>query len=187
MASNTNAERWAPVPGYEGYYEASSLGRIRSKTRKVNSRQGPITLKSRIMSQSGIRYQKVTLSKEGGQRTPSVHMLVALSFLGEPPGPIGRRDHEWQVNHKNGIITDNRLANLEWCLGAKNKAHAVENGLTLKGSDNPASKLTEAKVREIRRRHSRGGVTCKIIAEDHGVSAVLISQIVRRVAWQHVE
>jgi integrase len=116
-------EQWRPVVGYEGLYEVSDHGRVRSLDREIanlangwikRQRKGA-TLRQRTLS-SG--YKKTTLSKDGKESSPSVHVLVAEAFLGPRP--------EWatQVNHKNRDKADNRADNLEWSNNYHNLRHA---------------------------------------------------------------
>lgn len=121
------SENWKPIAGYEGSYEVSDLGRVRSLARKV-LRAGvckSIQLGERVLHacvDSG-GYKLVTLYKEGVQTPVRVHCLTALCFLGARPTP----KHE--VNHINGVKTDNRLVNIEWVTRSRNVRHAFEIGL----------------------------------------------------------
>ena len=113
-------EVWRPIPDYEGYYEASNMGRIRSVDRYVKNYWGSTTfLKSRIMvcyiAKTG--YMQVKLSKNGVEKKPLVHRLVALTFL---PNPLQLP----QVNHIDGDKTNNNVTNLEWCTGSDNQLHS---------------------------------------------------------------
>lgn len=97
-------EEWKPVVGYEGLYEVSSLGRVRS-------RQG-------LLRQSlANRYPSVHLSRDGKQATHRVHRLVASAFI---PNPDGRET----VNHIDGDRTNNAALNLEWVTTSENVRHA---------------------------------------------------------------
>ena len=102
-------EKWKPVVGYEGLYEVSSLGRIRSLSRSIQGNKGEYVIPSRILKGHycyGYRY--VELRKGGKPKLYRVHRLVAEAFLPNPNKyPI--------INHKNEIKDDNRVDNLEWC------------------------------------------------------------------------
>ena len=109
------------VEGYEGLYLIDNLGNVISMPKKNGSRilnQYSI-LNTKINS---IGYKEVTLSKNGKQKTILLHRLIAKHFVENP-------DNFNVVNHKNGIKTDNRLENLEWCTTKQNTRHAYENNL----------------------------------------------------------
>src|SRR5689334_18581457 len=103
----TPAENWLPIPGWEGYYEASDQGRIRSVDRIIPWNGGFRNRKGRILS-PGIGangYASVSLYRNNHGKQESVHRLIALTFLGPS---------ELTVNHLSGCKTDNRLCNLEY-------------------------------------------------------------------------
>lgn len=104
-------EIYKTIPDYPNY-EVSNLGHVRNK--KFN----------RIVKSwdNGLGYHKVSLSNEKGAKHMTVHRLVANAFL---PNPECKRE----VNHINGIKTDNRLENLEWSTRSENALHAFETGL----------------------------------------------------------
>lgn len=103
-------EVWKDVVGYEGLYQVSNLGRVRSFERK-----GTFT---KIKVQETVKggYKRVNLYKNGRLKKMLVHRLVAEAFLGTP-------DKDMQVNHINGIVDDNRLENLEWVTVKENANH----------------------------------------------------------------
>lgn len=120
-------EQWKPIAGYEGYYEVSNLGNVRSVERKVATAirfNNERTLKARVLKrnlkQTG--YYTVDLCKNGKINSESVHRLVAEAFIPNP-------DFLKVVNHINGIKTDNRVENLEWVTYQENHWHAREHGL----------------------------------------------------------
>ena len=119
--------KWMPVVGYEGFYEISNEGEVRGVKRMVVTPQGlrtilGKTLKTRINNDG---YVDVRISKEGQVRTTFIHVLLAKAFI---PNPKNKPE----VNHINGIKTDNRIENLEWVSHAENIDHAYQNGLCKK-------------------------------------------------------
>lgn len=116
-------ENWKAIAGYEGYYEVSDFGNIRSLTRKVNTKGGSMrTSQGRNIIQRRTRngYMKVHLSKEGKSRVHSVHRLVAIAFV---PNIDGLQ----QVNHKDENKTNNRADNLEWVTQSYNCKYGHRN------------------------------------------------------------
>lgn len=113
-------EIWKPIPGYEGYYEASSLGRIRSVDRYTHNGWGSYTyhksqlMKCRIVSNG---YAHVKLTKNGQRSEPLVHRIIAVVFL---PNPFNLP----QINHRDGNKANNAVSNLEWCTGSDNQLHS---------------------------------------------------------------
>ena len=104
-------EEWKVIPGYEGLYEVSNCGRVRSLPRIVKARgTSQRRAFSRILKpyNNKLNYQYVALSKDGKPKTYSVHRLVATQFVPNPNNlPI--------INHKDENPRNNRADNLEWC------------------------------------------------------------------------
>lgn len=113
-------EIWKDVMGYEGIYKVSSLGRVKSINRLVSQGDHLIKIKEKILKPA--RYTRgylcVSLHKNGVCKGTSVHRIVAYAFLGTP---VTGKD---VVNHINGVITDNRPDNLEWCSHSENGFHS---------------------------------------------------------------
>jgi hypothetical protein len=107
-------ERWKPILGYEGMYEVSDHGRVRSLKR------GKVHLMRCFVWGAGYVYCSLS---NGGRRIFTVHRLVAQAFHGSPPP--GRDE----INHIDGDKTNNRAANLEWCSRLENMRHASEKDL----------------------------------------------------------
>ena len=118
---NTGAELWMPIPGYEGIYEASDRGRVRSFW-STNPRYDSVEPKPQSITagRSGTGgYMVITLRRRCGAFAQiAVHRLVLLAFVGEPPS-----GHN--VHHINRARDDNRLANLEYCPVSENCGHAA--------------------------------------------------------------
>ena len=103
-------EVWKDIAGYEGLYQVSSLGRVQSLPRENMCVNKVYIRKGKVLKGSSDKdgYLCVHLSKNGIERKFLVHRLVAKHFIPNP------NNHQ-QVNHKNEIVTDNRVSNLEWC------------------------------------------------------------------------
>lgn len=119
-------EQWRPIPGYEGAYEVSSLGRVRSLDRVTDRGR---RWKGRVMRPAALKsgYLIVSLWREGKQTTPLVHRLVLAAFVG--PAPEG-----CEALHANGINSDNRIANLSWGTHSENQLDQVAHGTHTKAS-----------------------------------------------------
>jgi hypothetical protein len=114
-------EIWRDIPGYEGFYQASTSGKIKSIVRDTNHRFGIAVRKSIILKQhlSQKGYLKVKLQMNGKIRTRCVHTLVAMTFIPNPLNLI-------EVNHKKGNRKDNRVSELEWCTTKANQQHKIK-------------------------------------------------------------
>lgn len=116
-------EEWRDISGYEGYYQVSNMGRVRSITRTfLRSDGSTATYKGRILVPLGSPYHYVTLSKNNMHSKVRIHRLVAKAFVPNP-------DNLDCVDHINNIKTDNRAKNLRWCTHAQNIKYAAEDGL----------------------------------------------------------
>lgn len=146
-----------------GVWEIDSQGRIWNKDKGKRAECG-----------NGWGYLQVYKETNGVRILTGAHRLVYHHFKGEIPcGMV--------INHINGIKNDNRPENLEAVTHSQNIQHAYRTGLNkaLDGEGNPASKLTNKQVLEIREAYAIGGITQAQIAAKYGVSPVAISQIVR--------
>lgn len=118
-------EIWKDVQGFEGYYQVSNQGRIKSLSRKVKCGVSNFYMTREIILSPSLDkkgYYRVNLSKNSQRKTCLVHVLVASAFIPNP-------ESKPQVNHKNGIKTDNTENNLEWATNQENIQHAYNNGL----------------------------------------------------------
>jgi hypothetical protein len=110
-------EKWMPIKGFEGIYEVSSLGRVKSLPR-LDSRGNRVPELIMKQRESNCGYSRVFLTLKGKQKPFSVHRLVAQAFI---PNPNGFP----QVNHKNENKSDNRAENLEWCTAKYNSCYGT--------------------------------------------------------------
>lgn len=175
-------EIWKPIPGYEGYYEASSEGRIRSVDRVVTTnrpkkgggyvvehRKGMV--RSTRLNPAG--YPVINLSKDGVRKTGVVHQLVCSAFHGERPTP------KHVVAHNDGVPTNCRSMNLRWATQTENLADRHIHGTAPVGEKQYSAKLTWGKVREIRASNDN----INILAERYGVYPGHIRKILRNEKW----
>lgn len=117
-------EVWKPVPGYDGLYEISNHGKVKSLERKMPYQNSFRAVPERILKTNIINggYVQVTLQKGRRRKSLLVHRLVAESFIQNPQNLP-------QVNHIDGNKLNNRSDNLEWCTAKENISHALENRL----------------------------------------------------------
>lgn len=160
-------ERWASVPGFDGIYEVSSRGAVRSW---VNGRWGIRTaprLRSQFIGSSG--YPEVGLRLHGKKRNRLVHELVLLSFVGaRPSGCV--------ACHANDKRTDNRLANLRWASRRENHEDSIRNGGAVLNGPRANAKLNVNRLRRLLNRLAKGDSN-RVIAKAFGISHSRVSNI----------
>ena len=169
-------EEWRPIKGYEGFYEVSNLGRVRSCDRREKHSDGHLRMRYGKMLHSSIQdrgYAHVILHQNGNRKTHAIHRLVATAFI---PNPENRTT----VNHIDGNKQNNNFQNLEWVSPKQNTVHAVKLGLVKSGEESHKAKLTSAQVQEIRSLYvpkdkKYGG---RALAERYNVSTSTIGKIV---------
>ena len=125
-------EIWKDIIGYDGFYKVSNIGNIKSlKRNKV--------LKTCNKSDG---YERVVLCVNYVMKTFLVHRLVAIAFIGNPKEKL-------EVNHIDGIKTNNNTSNLEWCTRTENLQHAWDNGLFIakRGEEHNVTKVKKQKPR----------------------------------------
>lgn len=168
-------EIWKDIPGYEGRYQVSNLGRVKSLRRK-DSLGRIVKGKIRAFKYCKNGYHTMTLDGANKRKTEKVHRLVLLAFKGYST---------LEVNHINGIKTDNRLENLEYCNHSLNMVHAHLTGLIdNRGEKNGTSKLSRDQVLEIRA--LKGHLTQSKIAQMFNVSEAQIHKILSKKRWKHI-
>lgn len=176
-----DTEIWKAIPNFEGLYEASNFGRVRSlqenKRGLCKVRKLPKILSYTVGDR---RYGRVSLWKEGFKKGYLVHRLVLFTFVGEPPSPL------MQASHLDGNIENNALSNLKWATIKENHAHKKLHGTYQIGTKNSFSKLNEDQVTEILRL-DQTGVKSIELARMFDVCYKTIREIVNRKYWQHVQ
>ena len=149
-------EQWRPVPGYEGLYEVSDMGRVRSLPRQTNGRWKRASVPGKVLAPAltDRGYRFVGLCREGVVRPGRIHTLVLTAFRGPRT--------EMQVcRHLNGDKTDNRLANLVWGTQKENGEDQVRLGLSLRGSAGTNARLNAEQVQAIRKSTGAASITAR--------------------------
>ena len=175
-------EIWKDIKGFEGSYQVSDLGNVRSLPRLVEYKSHCQIHKGRILKPqlNSKGYLRVRI----GGKSWFVHRLVAEAFIENP-------DNKAQVNHKDGCKQNNAANNLEWNSNLENRKHAVVHSLhkVTIGEERTNAKLTEDDVRWIRQHYKKG---CRIygrkpLAKKFGVSHQTIKNIIDYKKWKHVQ
>lgn len=165
-----------PVPGFDGY-EVDDQGQIWSEwsTGRYAKKTGVFHAMKQFVGATG--YPTVVFRKTapGGGKARDVHAIVLSAFVG--PRPRGM-----YACHNNGIRSDNRPENLRWDTPSGNSMDRVAHGTSHRGSKNPAAKLTEAKVIEIKRRLACG-TRVGALATEFGIGRVAVSDIKAGRTW----
>ena len=185
MPDKHSIETWRDIEDLPGY-QVSDLGRIRSVDRLVMRSDGATERRRGQLLATGTGthgYLLVTfwVRRDGKRRhkSYSMHRLVTTAFLGPRPG--GK-----EVNHRNGVKTDNRLENLEYVTKVENEHHAHQIGLkNHRGEANPVARLTEKDVQACKELY-RQGVSQRELARRFGVSQPAVSLAVNGKNWKHV-
>jgi DNA-binding XRE family transcriptional regulator len=180
-------EIWKPIPGFEGIYEASSFGQIKSLARNITFGKGSIKPLPEIILKQSLQktgYLRLWLfvvengKSTGKQRPWSVHRLVLLTFVGPPPEGT-------ETRHLDGNKTNNKLSNLMYGTKVENAADQVRHGKQRYGSQMHNAQLTEQQVVAIRQAYAKRDVTQHELAEKYGVSTSVIANITSGRLWKH--
>lgn len=127
---------WKQVKGYEGLYEVSNFGNVKSLAR--------FGTKGKIMNarDNGKGYYRIKLTKNNKEKMMMLHRIIAEAFI---PNVENKRC----VNHINGIKTDNRIENLEWCTHSENRIHAINIGLVNFESQKKGIKVLNTETKQV--------------------------------------
>jgi len=178
-------EQWAQIRGYEGLYDVSDSGNVRSwlSRRAGNSHSLASTPTLMKLKREPSGYLRVGLRKGGEVKYESVHVLVLETFVGSRPGDP-RNVHG---AHNDGDPSNNALTNLEWKTVTANHADKKKHGTDFQGERNPAATLNKSQVIEIKRRlqAARWGDVSRL-AKEFGVDQTTISDIKTGRSWTNV-
>lgn len=168
-------EEWRDIVGYEGLYEVSNIGRVRS----LGKRARVMILQKR--NKKG-KYYGVSLLKDCKQKNMQIHRAVALAFIPNP-------ENKPCVNHIDNDPSNNKLNNLEWVTNRENTIHAVRQGrqrldniINRKGEQVFGAKLKAKDILEIR----NSSLTQRELSFIYKVSRGNISSIKSRNRWKHI-
>lgn len=164
-------EIWKDIEGYEGLYQVSNLGRIKSFHKKNEI----------VMKLNYARYTQIDLMKDGERKCKRVCRLVGIHFISNP-------ENKPQINHKDGNKHNNVYTNLEWATGSENCVHAFENNLRARypGEKHGMAKATDKIILEIRKKYDSGKYTKSMLAKEYGFFHSHICQIINRKIWKHI-
>lgn len=174
-------EVWKDIPGYEGLYQVSSLGRVKSLKRFYKSAiilEMPENIKTQRLNKKGYPYLHLCLN--GKKWATTVHKLVILAFVGVKPDP------KITINHIDGNKLNNCILNLEYCTAKENIYHFLKTVNFRQGENHCNLKLNNEKVLKIREEYALHKTKQKIIAEKYGISQVMVSRIILRKTWKHI-
>ncbi len=168
-------EEWRPVEGWP--YEVSNLGRVRRDGRPPRTGVRPHRICNGVADRRG--YIVIQLADGPARRKAMfAHQLVARAFIGPPPSD------KHVVAHWDGVPSNNRVENLRWATNAENCLDTIRHGRVHEsfGAMSTTNKLSEAQVRDIRRRHS-AGEAMRALARAFPVGLTQVRHIVHRRSW----
>lgn len=184
------SEVWKDVIGYEGLYQVSNFGNVKSLDREVGPKNKvPYWRKGKICKQSknNLGYMTVGFTVNNKKVNKYVHRLVAEAF-------ITNMNNYPQVNHIDCNKTNNKMCNLEWCTNSQNHIHAFKNGLNklhlhrvaYSGEENGRSLLTKEQVLEIKQKYIPYKYSAKKLSKEYGVSESCITHILNNTSWKEI-
>lgn len=181
---NLENEIWLPIKDFEGLYEISNLGRVKAlKKKRSNGKEYEETIHKLTLSKWG--YYKITLWKDNKRFYYLVHRLVACVFISNP-------ENKPQVNHIDGIKSNNHIDNLEWCTQSENGFHAYKTGLSkpILGANHHAVKINENIARNVKKlleTRINNKPSLRQIAKDLGISRSCVREIHENKSWKYVK
>lgn len=177
-------EIWKDVKGYNGLYQVSNYGNIKSLSRIIVRSNGNYSSKEKLLEPQIIKngYLVVRLKKNGNRSTKLINRLVAESFIPNPEDKL-------EVNHKDLNKLNNHVDNLEWSTRSENMKHAYKNGVVdINKAIDKLKTVTKNDVVEIRKR-KLNGESRKSVYEDykHVISIGGFKHIWYNVTWENIK
>lgn len=174
---------WKDIAGFEGYYQISNLGSVRSVDRIAPDTTGSWgrlrRLKGKLMKTQLLNgYWVVMLYKDSKYRHARVHRLIAEAFIANP-------ENKPHINHINGLRSDNRIENLEWCSHAENMKHCYDIGLRkpIRPEQCPTVKISFEIAEQIRKKRQNGTKNVEL-QKEYGLCKRSITDIVKNRTWK---
>lgn len=175
-------EFWSPIKGYEGLYEISNWGRIKSLEKIIVYSNGRKYLyEEKILKLNPSNgYRTISLVKDKVKQTHMVHRLVASAFKENP-------FNKPFVNHEDGDRSNNYYLNLNWSTNSENQLHSynVLGNKSVRGENNGSSKLNSGDITAIRYLCSTG-VSQTLVGNRFGICQEAVRKIINRITWAHV-
>lgn len=183
----TSSETWLPVVGFEGFYEVSNYGNVRSvdhlskqKRDSVGRAMPARLIKGRVIRQRlhQFGYLVVTLSVDGKHYTRTVHKLVAEAF-------IGKRDKDEVVRHLDGNPKNNRISNLSYGSQKQNMRDAITHGTVERGEKRYNAKLSNEDIVKMKM-DIADGMQSVDVSKKYGVSEVYVCKVINNTRWKSI-
>lgn len=174
---------WRNIKGYEGLYQVSDCGEIKSLDRKSKRKDSGFNIyKGKVLKQdkNNRGYNLITLNKNGVSKKILVHRIVAINF-------IENNENKKFVNHIDGDKRNNKVENLEWATFEENIKHAWETEIykPIKSDSVHTAKLNSEKVKNIRKNTENKSV--KELAEEYGVTSTTVSNVLNFKSWKDIK
>lgn len=176
-------ETFIDIEGYDGLYQVGTQGTVVSLGRdKVGKGNSTYHTPERVLTESTNKFGYVSVSLTddyGYHKKIDIHRLVALNHIPNP-------ENKPQVNHIDGVKSNNNIDNLEWCTQAENSAHAAMMGLVPRGENHCRAIFTKEQVLMMKKLIGFGGLTNVQIAEVFGTTQSNVSRIKTGSRWAHL-